>query len=266
MPEKGWRAFIGSITLLLVSFSIYFVRYPMWSWKNIEPIFLLLTLSYLAVLIVALFLVRKDLKKPLSLFFSFHGWRIIFVGLALAVVFQAVWYGITIVLGSKLEFFSFPTLNGYEGYSYSYLPLAFALYAVFAVFGAFAEEVTYRGYVQSRISAGYGVIVGISVATIFFSLQHIHIFQVPWINNFIQGQLIEVLLFGIFTGYFFVKSKGDIWSVFAFHGLSNLFSISLPLQVTYSFPFTYYISTIASYVLLLIILRLIPLYEEKRER
>jgi membrane protease YdiL (CAAX protease family) len=264
MTEKGWRVFIGSFILLLASFSIYFVRYPMWSWKNVEPIFAVLTLSYLAVMIIALCLIKLDLKTPLSSFFSFHGWRIIFIGLALAFLFQAFWYGLTIGLGSKLEFLTFPTLNGYESYSYFWLPLAFALYAVFAVFGAFAEEVTYRGYVQSRISSSYGIIMGISVATIFFSLQHIHIFQLSWISNFIQGQLIEVLLFGIFAGCFFFKSKGDIWSVFAFHGLSNLFSISLPIQITYSSPFTYYISTTVSYVFLLIILRLIPLCKEKR--
>ena len=265
MAEKGWRVFIGSSILLLASFSIYFVRYPIWSWKNVEPIFVVLTLSYLAVMLIALYLIKTDLKKSLSSFFSFHGWRIVFIGLAFALLFQALWYGITIGLGSKLEYFSFPTLRGYESYSYFWLPLAFALYAVFAVFGAFAEEVTYRGYVQSRISAGYGVFIGILVATILFSLQHIHIFQLPWITNFLQGQLINVLFFGIFTGYFFFKSKGDIWSVFIFHGLSDLFSISLPIQITYSSPFTYYISTIASYILLLIILRFTPLHKEKLE-
>lgn len=259
VKQRGWRVFLGSLILLIASYVIYFARYLIWTWISLESIFTVLILSYLAVLVIALILLKTDLKKSLSSFFGFHGWRLILIGLGLALLFQALWYGITVALGSKLEFLSFPSLRGYENYSYFSVPFAFALYAVFSVFGAFAEEVAYRGYVQTRVSIKYGAIIGISVATIFFSLQHIHIFQLPWIASFFQGQFVNVLFLSITTGYLFFKSGGDIWSVFLFHGVSNLFNISLVFQITYSLPYVYYASTILSYVVLLGVIRFLPL-------
>jgi membrane protease YdiL (CAAX protease family) len=243
----------------MISYVIYFVRYPIWGW-TLEPIFAVLILSYLVVLIVALSLLKKDLKKPLSKVFSFHGSRLVLIGLGLALLLQALWYGITLAMGAKLEFFSFPSLRGYELYAYYSLPLAFSLYAIFSTFGAFAEEVAYKGYVQTRISAKYGIVVGIFASALFFSLQHIHIFQLPWIESFFQGQFVNVMFGGIVGGYFFFKSKGDIWSVFAFHALGNLFSISLPIQITYAFPYTYWVSTVTSYIVLFLVLRFLPLW------
>jgi membrane protease YdiL (CAAX protease family) len=262
ISQTGWRVFLGSFLLLVISYSIYFIRYPVWSW-TLEPIFAVLILSYFVVLVTALILLKKDLKKSLSSFFSFHSSRLVLVGLALAVLFQAVWYGITLGLGARLEFFSFPILRGYELYTYYSLPLAFALYLIFATFGAFAEEVTYRGYVQTRISSRYGIVVGIFVSAIFFSLQHIHIFQLPWIENFFQGQFINVMFGGVVGGYFFYKTRGDIWSIFAFHALGNIFNISLPIQITYTFPYAYWVSTITSYIVLFLVLRFLPLWNNR---
>ena len=257
--QKAWRVFLGSFLLLVTSYAIYFVRYPIWGW-SVEPIFAVLILSYLVILVLALILIKKDLKKSLSSFFGFHGSQLVVVGLGLAFLFQALWYGITLATGAKLEFLTFPLLRGYELYAYYSLPLAFGLYAVFSTFGAFAEEVTYRGYIQTRVSAKYGVAVGIIVSTIFFSLQHIHVFQLPWIESFFQGQFINVVSCGFVTGYFFYKNKGDIWSVFAFHALGNLFSISLPIQMTFTSPYAYGLSTIASYIVIFLVLRYLPLW------
>jgi membrane protease YdiL (CAAX protease family) len=255
--QDGWRVFLGSFFLLALSYVIYFVRYPIWSW-TVEPIFLVLILSYSMVLVVALVLLKKDMKKRLLNVFSFHGSRLVLLGLGLAVLFQALWYGLALALGTKLEFSSFPSLKGYEAYTYYSLPLAFTLYAIFAVFGAFSEEVAYRGYVQTRISSRYGMIAGIFVSTVFFSLQHIHIFQLEWIESFFQGQFVNVTIFGVFAGYFFFKTKGDVWSIFAFHALGNIFSISLPIQITYTLQYAGWLSTISAYIVLFLILRLMP--------
>lgn len=256
--ERGWRVFLGSFLLLIVSYTIYFVRYPIWGW-TVEPIFAVLILSYFVVLVFALVLIKKDLKKSLFSVFSFHGSRLVLVGLGFAVLSQALWFGISLGLGGKVEFLPFPSLRGYELYTYYSLPVAFALYVTFATFGSFAEEAIYRGYVQTRISAKYGVIVGIFASTIFLSLQHIHVFQLPWIERFFQGQFISVFFGGIFGGYFFYKSKGDIWSIFAFHALGDIFSISLPIQVAAASPFTYLIATIIITTMLILILRFLPL-------
>jgi len=256
--QRGWRVFLGSFLLLIVSYVVYFVRYPMWSFSSIETIFALLILSYLAVLVAALVLIKKDLKKSLSEFFRFHSLRLALVGLGFAVLFQVVWFGVSLGLGGRLEFFSFPNLSGFEIYAYYSLPIAFALYLTFSIFGAFAEEVAYRGYVQTQFSSKYGVAVGIFVSTLFFSLQHIHIFQLNWITSFFQGQFIYVIFFGIFAGYLFIKSKGDVWTVFAFHALMNTFNVSLPIRVTTGFIYTDWLRTIISFVLLFLFLRFLP--------
>ena len=214
-------------------------------------------------MIIALILIKTDLKKSLSSFFTFHGWRFLLIGLGLALLFQALWYGITIAMGAKLEFLSFPSLRGYGTYSYFSIPIAFSLYAVFSVFGAFAEEVAYRGYVQTRVSTKYGIVIGISAATIFFALQHIHVFQLPWIVSFLQGQLVNVIFLSIIAGYLFYKT-GDIWSVFLFHGICNVFNISLAFQINYSSPYVYYISTVMSYVVLFVVIRFLPLRRNKK--
>lgn len=255
--QRGWRVFLGSFVLLIASYVVYFVRYPMWSFP-VEPIFGLLILSYGVVLAVALVLLKKDLKRSLSSVFRFHGSRVILVGLGLGLLLQLVWYGIALSLGSSVEFLSFPLLRGYELYPYYSLPLAFALYVVFATFGAFAEEVAYRGYVQSRVSAKYGAVAGILASTVFFSLQHIHIFQAPWLAAFFQGQFITVMAGGVCIGYFFHKSKGDIWSVFVFHAVNSVFSVSLPIQITYAVPWAFGLSTIATYAILVLVLRFLP--------
>ena len=257
--SKGWQVFLGSFVLLVISYIIYFVRYPMWNFFSfIEPIFVFSFLSYFVVFIIALILLKKDSGKSLSNVFKNKGSLMILMGLVFALLYLGLWYLISFVLGSKIEFNSFPSLRGFENYAVYSLSLAFGLYLAFSLFGAFAEEVAYRVYVQSRISFKYGPILGILGSTLFFSLQHIHVFQSGWFMKFIQNQLLHVVLFGIFVGYLFLKSKENIWSVFAFHAMLNLFSVAVPIVVTHAFPFTFYIAEIVSFTVLILFLRFLP--------
>ncbi len=178
----------------------------------------------------------------------------ILLGLALAVLFQAMWFLIIIVMGSKLEFTSFLSLRGYENYAFYSLPIAFALYVLFSVFGAFSEEIAYRGYVQSRISSRYGFIAGVLVSSLLFSLQHIQFFQTNWITAFLQNQFIYVFLFGLFVGYLFLRSGQNIWSVFAFHALMNIFNIALPIEIENPSIGINTSATVVSFLILLLIL------------
>jgi len=231
----------------------------MWQYFTaIEPIFGMSILSYLIVLIVALFLLKKDSKKSLSKVFKNSGNSMIIVGMIFALIYLGLWYLISFLLGSKFEFTSSTIQRDYETYTFYSLPLAFTLYLGFSVFGAFAEEVAYRGYVQTRISSRFGYVVGIIVATLFFSLEHIHIFQPSWILKFFETQFLHVLLFGIFVGYLFFKSKNNIWSVFSFHALLNVFSVSVPIVVTPKFEFAYHIAETASFMTLILLLNFLP--------
>jgi membrane protease YdiL (CAAX protease family) len=179
----------------------------------------------------------------------------IFAGLGFGLLYLGLYYLISFLLGSSFEFSSFPSLRGFEAYVVYSLPLAFTLYLLFSVFGSFSEEVAYRGYVQTRISGKYGYLIGIIVSSLFFSLQHIHIFQASWLIQFFQRQFFHVFLFGIFAGYLFFKSKENIWSVFAMHALTNVFSVSVPLTVTDAFPFTFYVAEIVSFIIMILLLR-----------
>lgn len=260
--EKAWRVILGSFLLLILSYLIYFLRYPMWNFFSyIEPIFVFSFLSYFIILIAALLLLKKDSAKSLSGVFRNKGTSMILMGLIFALLYLGLWYLISFGLGSKIEFTSFPNLTGFEDYTVLSLPLAFGLYLIFAVFGAFAEEVAYRGYVQTRISSKFGDFVGILVATLFFSLQHIHVFQSGWVLQFLQKQLLHVILFGIFIGYLFLKSKENIWSAFSFHGFLNFFGVTVPIMVTHSFPHTFYIAEIISFAAIILLLHYLPLKE-----
>jgi len=254
--ESGWRVFIGPLLLLVVSYLIYQVRYPLWySLKYVELIFVMLTLSYFAVFVLALFLLKKDSKKSLSSVFKVRRHSMILAGIVFALFYLGFWYLFSFAIGSRFEFTSFPDLSGYENYSVYLLPLAFTLQLLFTVFGAFAEEVAYRGYVQTRISLRYGLIMGIFTSTLLFSLQHIHIFQLGWIETFFQTQFVHVILFGVFAGYFFFKSGENIWSIFSFHALINIFSVSVPIVVTTSFTYANQIADIASFVMMILFVR-----------
>ena len=118
------------LSILITSYVIYFVRYPIWSWTA-EPIFAVLISSYLVVLLIALALLKKDMNKSLSDVFSFHGSRLVLIGLGLAILLEALWYSLALAMWAEFEFLSFPFLRGYELYTYYSLPLAFALYAYF---------------------------------------------------------------------------------------------------------------------------------------
>jgi len=222
----------------------------------VEQVFVMLIASYSVVLILALLLLRRDSKKSLSSVFKAVNRRMVLVGLIFAMLYLGLWCMISFVIGSRFEFTAFPSLRGYENYAVYSLPLAFTLYLAFAVFGAFAEEVAYRGYIQTRISSKYGYSVGIFVATLFFSLQHIHIYELSWIERFFQTQFIFVFCFGIFIGYLFFKTKENIWSVFSFHALLNIFSVSVPLVVSTTFPFANQLTEIASFTVMILLLRL----------
>lgn len=206
--SNGLRVFLGSFLLLIISYLVYFARYPMWQFfTSVEPMFVILISSYIVVLVVALFLLKKDSKKSLSEVFTNNSSSTILIGMIFGSLYLALWYLISFVLGSRFEFESFPSLRGYENYAVHSLPLAFGLYLAFSVFGAFAEEVAYRGYVQTRISSRFGYVVGIIVATLFFSLEHIHIFQPSWIVNSLKHSFCMYCFSASLLAIFFSRAK-----------------------------------------------------------
>jgi membrane protease YdiL (CAAX protease family) len=257
IKENRLRTIIGPLVLLALIFLTWYVRYPLWYvFSNLESIFLMLILSYFAVLIFSLLFLKEDSKKSLSQVFKTNGYVLPLVGIGFALLFQILWFSLYLLFGGKLEFSPIPNLEDYSSYAFYSIISAFALYLVFAIFGAFVEEVTFRSYVQSRISSRFNGAVGIFVGALFFSLQHIHIFNVSWVARFFQSQFIYVFFFGIFAGYLFIKSSEDLWSVFAFHGTMNFFNVSLPVNSSAESLISNQGATIITFILMILFLRL----------
>jgi membrane protease YdiL (CAAX protease family) len=256
--KNGLRVFIGSLLLLAISYVIYVVRYPMWSITSpVELPYIGMFLTYFAVFAVALVLIKKDMKTKLTDIFKLKDTYVVLLGLLLAVLLNVLTFGFTSLLGGKMDPVSFASST------LASLPFAFTIYFLYGTFCSFAEEVAYRAYAQSIISSKYGVVVGIFGSSMFFSLQHIHVFQVSWLEWFFSTQFISVLLFGIFAGYFFMKSKGNLWAVVAFHVLVNIIALALPIQGLPAQGSTnsiliFWIVNILSYTVLMIILRILP--------
>jgi hypothetical protein len=63
--QRGWRVFLCSFLLLIGGYAVYFVRYPMWRFSTIEPLFALLNISYLVILIGCFNASKKDISVEL---------------------------------------------------------------------------------------------------------------------------------------------------------------------------------------------------------
>ena len=247
------RVFIGPLLLLAISIVIYVVRYPMWSTTSPLIPYIGMFLTYFTVFAATLFLIKKDMKAKLTDIFKLKDARVVLLGLLLAVFFQVLYFGLTLLLGGKIDSASFASNT------LASLPLVFTIYFLYGSFGAFAEEVAYRAYSENRIASKYGYVVAIFVSSMLFALQHIHIFQVSWlVEYFFQLQFIHVLLFGIFVGYFFRKSKGNLWAVVAFHVLKNIIDMALPTYASAPSVYIHWIVNIISFTVLMIILRILP--------
>jgi membrane protease YdiL (CAAX protease family) len=225
-----------------------------------------LILSYLTVFIVATVLLKYDAKTSLSRVLHNYQIRTILIGVLCGLMYLGTWYSVSFVLGSQFEFVTSTLQRDYGTYTFSSFPIAFILYLGFAVFGAFAEEMAYRGYVLTRVSTRYGSVVGILISTLVFALQHIHVFQTSWLIQFFQKQFIHVFLFSIVGGYLYVKSKDSIWSVFSMHALINAFSVAVPIVVTPSFVFANLLAETVSFVLILLLLRFIATPSTNNDR
>ena len=168
--ESGLGVFLGPFLFLVSVYLVWFARYPMWrSFGYAEPLFLMLILSYFVVLLLSTLFLKKDAKKSLSTILKTHGCRYCLIDIVFACVFQAIWFLFSLMIGGSLVGLPFPSLKGYENYAVYSVVSGFALYLVFAVFGAFVEEVAFRGYVQSRIASRYGNIMCVFVSSLFFS-------------------------------------------------------------------------------------------------
>jgi hypothetical protein len=64
---------------------------------------------------------------------------------------------------------------------------------------------------------------------------------------------LYIICGGIFIGYLYFKSKENIWSVFSFHALGDIFNISVPIVVTASSFVASQLVNVLSYVIIILL-------------
>ena len=251
------KSILHPFGLLSIVYVVWYGRAQVWyGLKSFETVFALLIASYVFVLFIALAFLKIDLHQTLKAMLRTGDNALYIYGAILAVSFHVLIVAFGFATGGTVEVTEWLSLKSYERYAVHSLPLALTLYLAFASIGAFVEEVAYRGYVQSRMAKEYGELLGIVFASVIFSLQHIHIFSVRWISQFLESQLFYVFLFGLFIGYFFCRTGQSLKGVAAFHIVSNIFNVAFPVQISYSSPLVFPIAVLFSFAVLFLILKL----------
>jgi membrane protease YdiL (CAAX protease family) len=244
--------------LLFAVLVTWYVRSQVWfGLESVEIVFALLVSSYVVLLFIAIAFLKKDLHQSVKAMLR-TGKNVLFIyGVVLSVLFQVLSVVFCLATGGTVKVVEWFSLEGYENYAVYSLPLAFTLYLTFAIFGAFVEEVTYRGYVQSRVTKEHGALVGIAFSSVIFTLQHFHIFDARWISRFVESQLLHVFLFGLFAAYFFFKTKLSLKGVIAFHIAINIFDVALPVKLSYLYPLAFPATNLLSFAVLFLALKLL---------
>jgi len=252
------KSILHPFVLLFVVLVTWYVRSQVWyGLKSVEIVFAMLVMSYVVVLFIAIAFLKRDSHQSVKAVLR-TGKNVLFIyGVALSILFQVLFVVFCLATGGAAEVTEWFSLKGYENYAVYSLSLAFTLYLAFAVVGAFVEEVTYRGYVQSRVTKEHGALVGIAFSSVIFTLQHIHVFDARWISQFIESQLLYVFLFGLFTAYFFFRTKLSLKGVIAFHVTMNIFNVALPLKLSYLSPLTFPATNLLSFAVLFLTLKLL---------
>ena len=252
------KSVLYPFVLLFVVLVTWYVRSQVWyGLKLVEIVFALLFSSYVIVLFIAIAFLKRDLHQSVMAMLR-TGKNVLFIyGVALSILFQVLFVVFCLATGGTAEVAEWFSLEGYENYAVYSLSLAFMLYLAFVIVGAFAEEVAYRGYVQSRVTKEYGALVGIALSSVIFTLQHIHIFDARWITQFVESQLLHVFLFGLFTAYFFFRTKLSLKGVIAFHIAMNIFNVALPVKLSYLYPLAFPAANLLSFAVLFLALKLL---------
>jgi len=98
-------------------------------------------------------------------------------------------------------------------------------FVLFAVVG-FSQEIVWRGYVQTRLIAHYGTIVGLVVTALFFGLWHFPMRYFQYSGAAIEALASCLLIFpaGLLNGYIMLKSQNILPSSI-YHLFGNFSSL-----------------------------------------
>jgi len=184
--------FIPHIIVFLASGKIYYQLAPVWG-LAVESSIMLLNLL-LPVISLRYFSHQKEHILQ-NLGWRWGGWRTIWIGLLGFVVYMVTMIG-TQLIGEPI---------GSPPQRFTSQELVFVL-ILLLVLTAAAEEMMFRGYIQTILTKEYGTWIGIGSAAMLFGLRHLpmdlynglvqHAPPTAWISRMLQ-LYIGALLFGM---------------------------------------------------------------------
>ncbi len=153
-------------------------------------------------------------------------------GFAVAAVFVAGWIAVALAAGT-LRFDGFHGASGGE-------------VAMVALIGAFVlaqrilmigiEEQAYRGWLLQAVGAPWGVLAGLLVSSVFFTVMHFY-----FIGTLLTGQgrshephwvlVLNIFLWSLFAALWTLRS-GSLWPAVGFHAAALVMPVFVPTVAT----------------------------------
>jgi len=137
------------------------------------------------------------------------------------IVGQVIWFGLYVIgYESNLEQEAVQHLKQVIQF-----PVLFtATLAIIVIFAPIAEEVLFRGLLQSWLAAKWGVTKGILVTSAVFSLFHFSVTQ--GLANI--ELIVSLYVLSCFLGYMYVKQR-SLWASIGLHMTFNVFGVIMIL-------------------------------------
>lgn len=132
--------------------------------------------------------------------------RVFILSAIVFVLFFAGYYVLQSVLAGQ---------NGMQAHFKPALPDSFLNFALATVVVALAEEVFYRGYIQTTLLKEWSVPIAFVVTNIFFALGH-------FIGDYHFGRLLPFFP-GLLFSYLVFRSRSIVGAII-FHGLCNIYA------------------------------------------
>ena len=109
-------------------------------------------------------------------------------------------------------------------------PFVIMFFIVDTFFVGLSEEGVFRGYIQRKLTDRWKFLPALLCASILFQIYHINFFTAS-MSDLVLATLAVTPSFGIFAGYFYYKSRGNLLGPIALHMFYDLFGTIVPLEV-----------------------------------
>ena len=181
---------------------------------EIAPLLMVLVPALLAVLLTAISEGKKGVSALLIRLFMRVAFKWIFIALGLALVLR---------LSVSLLAILFGWISTIQLYPWS--PQQFLIIGVFTLFGAFMEELGWRGYALPRLLANRSRLISALIIGVPWGILHLGLILpgqmnvgMPWMAAILYMVALSVVL-----TWLFVQTRGSLFIVILHHAAQNFF-------------------------------------------